>query len=156
QPHGRCFITGEPPTAEAGPSAGPMLPPNSLSCRPNMPPGSTLSLKPCATSVTGEALQAIADLDLDDLLAIGSPRIHGSYPAAKAAIAHYARYPAQDLGPFGITANCITLGVIPTGRIIATVIPGSSQSNCDRAEFIALRRLEMARIAPKRSSFSRL
>jgi 3-oxoacyl-[acyl-carrier protein] reductase len=27
--------------------------------------------------------------------------------AAKAAIAHYTRYLAQDLGPFAITANCI-------------------------------------------------
>jgi 3-oxoacyl-[acyl-carrier protein] reductase len=31
--------------------------------------------------------------------------------------------------------------VIATGRIMATVIPGSSQSNRDRAEFVALRRL---------------
>ena len=45
--------------------------------------------------------------------------------AAKAAIAHYTRYLAQDLGPFGITVNCIAPGVIATGRIMATVIPGS-------------------------------
>ena len=61
--------------------------------------------------------------------------------AAKAAIAHYTRYLAQDLGSFGITANCIAPGVIATGRIMATVIPGSSQSNRDRAELVALRRL---------------
>jgi hypothetical protein len=30
---------------------------------------------------------------------------------------------AQDLGPFGITANSIVPGVIPTGRIMQTVIP---------------------------------
>src|SRR5260370_16643258 len=59
----------------------------------------------------------------------------------RAAIAHYTRYLAQDLGPFGITANCIAPGVIATGRIMATVIPGSSQSNRDRAELVALRRL---------------
>jgi 3-oxoacyl-[acyl-carrier protein] reductase len=63
------------------------------------------------------------------------------YGAAKAAIAHYTRYLAQDLGPFGITANCIAPGVIATGRIMAAVIPGSSQSNRDRAELVALRRL---------------
>jgi 3-oxoacyl-[acyl-carrier protein] reductase len=45
------------------------------------------------------------------------------------------------LGPFGITVNCIAPGVIATGRIMATVIPGSSQSNRDRAELVALRRL---------------
>jgi len=31
--------------------------------------------------------------------------------------------------------------VIATGRIMATVIPGSSQSNRDRSELVALRRL---------------
>ena len=50
---------------------------------------------------------------------------YAHYGAAKAAIAHYTRYLAQDLGPFGITANCIAPGVIATGRIMSTVIPGS-------------------------------
>jgi 3-oxoacyl-[acyl-carrier protein] reductase len=66
---------------------------------------------------------------------------YAHYGAAKAAIAHYTRYLAQDLGPYGITANCIAPGVIATGRIMATVIPGSVQSNRDRAELVALRRL---------------
>jgi 3-oxoacyl-[acyl-carrier protein] reductase len=66
---------------------------------------------------------------------------YAHYGAAKAAIAHYTCYLAQDLGPFGITANCIAPGVIATGRIMATVIPGSSQSNRDRSELVALRRL---------------
>ena len=66
---------------------------------------------------------------------------YAHYGAAKAAIAHYTRYLAQDLGPFGITANCIAPGVIATGRIMATVIPGSMQSNQDRSELVALRRL---------------
>jgi 3-oxoacyl-[acyl-carrier protein] reductase len=66
---------------------------------------------------------------------------YAHYGAAKAAIAHYTRYLAQDLGPLGITANCIAPGVIATGRIMATVIPGSSQSNRDRSELVALRRL---------------
>jgi len=45
----------------------------------------------------------------------------------------------KDLGPFGITVNCTAPGVIATGRIMATVILGSS--NRDRAELVALRRL---------------
>jgi 3-oxoacyl-[acyl-carrier protein] reductase len=49
---------------------------------------------------------------------------YAHYGAAKAAIAHYTRYLAQDLGPFGITANCIAPGVIATGRIMATVSQG--------------------------------
>jgi 3-oxoacyl-[acyl-carrier protein] reductase len=64
---------------------------------------------------------------------------YAHYGAVKAAIAHYTRYLAQDLGPFGITANCIAPGVIATGRIMQTVIPGSS--NQDRSEQVALRRL---------------
>src|SRR4051794_29514944 len=72
-----------------------------------------------------------------------APSRDGGYApyGAKAAIAHYTRYLAQDLGPFGITANCIAPGVIATGRIMATVIPGSIQSNQDRSELVALRRL---------------
>ena len=57
---------------------------------------------------------------------------------ARAAIAYYTRYLAQDLGPFGIAANCIAPGVIATGGIMATVIPGSAQSNRDRAELVAV------------------
>jgi 3-oxoacyl-[acyl-carrier protein] reductase len=77
-------------------------------------------------------------------IAGSGPSVDGGYAhygAAKAAIAHYTRYLAQDLGPYGITANCIAPGVIQTARIMETVIPGSSQSNRDRAELIALRRL---------------
>jgi 3-oxoacyl-[acyl-carrier protein] reductase len=66
---------------------------------------------------------------------------YAHYGATKAAIAHYTRYLAQDLGPYGITANCIAPGVIQTARIMQTVIPGSSQSNRDRSELVALRRL---------------
>jgi len=73
-----------------------------------------------------------------------SPSADGGYAhygAAKAAIAHYTRYLAQDLGPYGITANCIAPGVIATGRIMQMVLPGSSDSNRDRSELVALRRL---------------
>src|SRR5262249_9322644 len=47
---------------------------------------------------------------------------YAHYGAAKAAIAHYTRYLAQDLGPYGVTANCIAPGVIATGRIMQMVI----------------------------------
>jgi len=66
---------------------------------------------------------------------------YAHYGAAKAAIAHYTRYLAQDLGPHGITANCIAPGTIATGRIVATVMPGSADANRDRTERIAVRRL---------------
>lgn len=66
---------------------------------------------------------------------------YAHYGAAKAAIAHYTRYLAQDLGPYGITVNCIAPGTITTGRIVATVMPGTADANTNRAERIALRRL---------------
>ena len=44
---------------------------------------------------------------------------YAHYGANKAAIAHYTRYLAQELGPFGINANCIAPGVIETARIVA-------------------------------------
>jgi 3-oxoacyl-[acyl-carrier protein] reductase len=66
---------------------------------------------------------------------------YAHYGAAKAAIAHYTRYLAQELGPHGITVNCITPGTIATGRIMQTVIPGSSRANTDPAARIALRRV---------------
>ena len=43
--------------------------------------------------------------------------------------------------PFRDHCKLYRPGVIATGRIMATVIPGSIQSNRDRAELVALRRL---------------
>ena len=43
---------------------------------------------------------------------------YAHYGANKAAIAHYTRYLAQELGPYGINANCIAPGVIETARIV--------------------------------------
>ncbi|HYZ21120.1 MAG TPA: SDR family oxidoreductase [Rhodopila sp.] len=73
-----------------------------------------------------------------------SPSVDGGYAhygAAKAAILHYIRYLAQELGPYGITVNCIAPGTITTGRIVASVMPASADANTDRTEKVALRRL---------------
>ena len=67
--------------------------------------------------------------------------LFGTVYTVNAVAPRYTRYLTQDLGPFGITANCIAPGVITTGRIMATVIPGSTKSNRDRSELVALRRL---------------
>lgn len=42
---------------------------------------------------------------------------YAHYGASKAAIAMYTKYLAQDVGPYGITANCIAPGYIATGRL---------------------------------------
>jgi 3-oxoacyl-[acyl-carrier protein] reductase len=63
---------------------------------------------------------------------------YAHYGSAKAAIAHYTRYLAQELGPYGINANCIAPRVIVTARIVK-LIGGSSRGN-EAADDIALRR----------------
>jgi 3-oxoacyl-[acyl-carrier protein] reductase len=62
------------------------------------------------------------------------------YGAAKSAIIHYTRYLAQDLGPFGVTANCLAPGVMATGRIAEALIADDAQA-ARLAETIALRRV---------------
>ncbi len=42
---------------------------------------------------------------------------YAHYGAAKAAVAMYTKYLAQDLGSSGITANCIAPGYVATGRL---------------------------------------
>ncbi|SRR5260221_8722007 len=75
------------------------------------------------------------------MISYGQQEIRGTTFWGRSQVSTITLYLAQDLGPFGITANGIAPGVIATGRIMATVIPGSSQSNRDRAELVALRRL---------------
>ena len=58
--------------------------------------------------------------------------------ATKAAIAHYTRFLAQELGPFGINANCIAPGVIETARIVE--LTGGRRQDNEPPRNIALRR----------------
>jgi len=53
------------------------------------------------------------------------------YGVAKAAIIHYTRSLAQELGPFNINVNCIAPGIIRTGRL--------GDREC-MSKYIALRR----------------
>jgi 3-oxoacyl-[acyl-carrier protein] reductase len=63
---------------------------------------------------------------------------YAHYGANKAAIAHYTRYLAQELGPFGINANCIAPGVIETARIVELMGVGAGNDRINPE--IALRR----------------
>ena len=64
---------------------------------------------------------------------------YAHYGANKAAIAHYTRYLAQELGPYGINANCIAPGFIATARIVQ--LAGGRAGDNDQARHIPLRRV---------------
>src|SRR5258708_38084579 len=61
---------------------------------------------------------------------------YAHYGAAKAAIIMYTKYLAQEVGPYGITANCVAPGLIRTGRV-APLLDSMGQH---RLEAVALRR----------------
>ncbi len=53
--------------------------------------------------------------------------VYASYGAAKAGVMAYTRYLAQELGPFGITVNCLVPAYVKTRRLEVLVydaIPG--------------------------------
>jgi 3-oxoacyl-[acyl-carrier protein] reductase len=62
---------------------------------------------------------------------------YAHYGTAKAAVVMYSRYLAQELGPEGITVNCIAPGSIATGRL-APLFERAGDALVDR---IALRRV---------------
>ena len=49
------------------------------------------------------------------------------YGAAKAAVVMYTRYLAQELGPFGVRANCLLPGVTVTGRMQSNFAASESE-----------------------------
>jgi 3-oxoacyl-[acyl-carrier protein] reductase len=59
---------------------------------------------------------------------------YAHYGTAKAAIAMYTRYLAQDLGEYGIYANCLAPGYTDTGRLLqlSKDAPGTAQNNALR------------------------
>jgi 3-oxoacyl-[acyl-carrier protein] reductase len=61
---------------------------------------------------------------------------YAHYGAAKAAIIMYTRYLAREIGPYGITANCVAPGFIRTGRV-APLLDTMGQN---LLETVALRR----------------
>jgi 3-oxoacyl-[acyl-carrier protein] reductase len=63
---------------------------------------------------------------------------YAHYGANKAAIIHYTRYLAQELGPFGINANCLAPGLVATGRVAQFM---KAAGGIDSGSHVALRRI---------------
>jgi NAD(P)-dependent dehydrogenase (short-subunit alcohol dehydrogenase family) len=63
-----------------------------------------------------------------------------AYGMVKAAVAHYTRYLAAEVGPLGIRVNSIAPGIIQTARLIAQSTATNLVSE-DRAATIPLRRM---------------
>lgn len=67
---------------------------------------------------------------------------HGAdYAVAKGAVAHYTRYLAQELGPYGINANAIAPGFIATGQFTERLGAADTERLKQWTEMSALRRL---------------
>ena len=60
--------------------------------------------------------------------------VYASYGAAKAGVIAYTRYLAQELGPYGITVNCIAPAYVSTGRLEALAFsrPGARENTIAR------------------------
>lgn len=63
---------------------------------------------------------------------------YAHYGTAKAGVQMYTRYLAQEVGPHGITVNCVAPGFIATGRLAPMFEAQGTQDVIDR---IALRRI---------------
>jgi NAD(P)-dependent dehydrogenase (short-subunit alcohol dehydrogenase family) len=63
-----------------------------------------------------------------------------AYAAAKAAVTHYTRYLAAELGPHGIRANCLAPGVMLTARVAAQAAARGIGTDAEATK-IPLRRL---------------
>jgi len=79
----------------------------------------------CCQAVAGP-MKAASSGVIVNMSSVGSAIVlpggrSASYNAAKAALTHFTRSLAAELGPFGIRANCIAPGLVLTARVVATV-----------------------------------
>jgi len=61
--------------------------------------------------------------------------VYASYGAAKAGVIAYTRYLAQELGPYGVTVNCLAPAYVRTGRLEAIAYnarPGAREETIAR------------------------
>ena len=75
----------------------------------------------CGCGTPDEGATLGVDRDLGSVNGIEALKSGASahYGAAKAGVIMYTRYLAQELGPFGVRANCLAPGVTKTGRMLS-------------------------------------
>jgi 3-oxoacyl-[acyl-carrier protein] reductase len=74
-------------------------------------------------------------------LVVATPDGHlAAYGMVKAAVAHYTRYLAAEVGPLGIRVNSVAPGIVQTARLVAQSI-STNLVNDERPATIPLRRL---------------
>lgn len=72
-------------------------------------------------------------IHISSILGMGGRKDRNIYSAAKAALIGLARTSALDLGPFGITVNCIAPGPFLTERLEDTLSDEQQQAFCERS-----------------------
>jgi NAD(P)-dependent dehydrogenase (short-subunit alcohol dehydrogenase family) len=82
----------------------------------------------------------IVNISSQSAISVYQQGLLAPYSAAKAALTHYTRYLAAELGPHGVRANCLAPGIMLTSRVAAQVARRGVGTN-DEAERVPLRRL---------------
>lgn len=71
-------------------------------------------------------------INISSIFALASKEKRAAYSATKSALVGYTRAAALDLGPFGITVNCIAPGCIYTSMSGTVLTPEQQQALVDR------------------------
>ncbi|GAA1545247.1 SDR family NAD(P)-dependent oxidoreductase [Nocardioides humi] len=66
-----------------------------------------------------DGLRSIVALSSAAAVAVAPHGYGALYGASKAAVEHYVRHLAVELGPAGVRANCVAPGVVRTARVLA-------------------------------------
>jgi len=93
------------------------------------------AVAPAMRAQRGGAIVNIASVAAFGVLPDG---MNAGYAAAKAALVHWTRHLAAELGPDGIRVNAVAPGITLTGRVVAE---SAETGFADRAQEVPLRRL---------------
>jgi NAD(P)-dependent dehydrogenase (short-subunit alcohol dehydrogenase family) len=93
-----------------------------------------------AAIMKAQSTGVIVNISAQSGISVYGQGLLAAYSAAKAAMTHYTRYLAAELGPYGIRANCLAPGIMMTSRVAAQAALRRIGTN-EQADRIPLRRL---------------